>query len=248
MRLCFVPRQCLGGVGVGGGRGTLFGALQKQKQRKTTQHNNQKNRQCDVGQPKAVVAAERVNARVAGAQVTAHHARIEDMPPDWYSEFTLIVLGLDSLEARRWINSMACSLLGALVGGGGVRVWEGGRGAGGVWCQADERDFVRCFNHHKNTTERPQTQTKKQTEFDDEGDPDPSTIKPLIDGGTEGFKGHARCVWWRWLLLFDGLAVFFQQPLPNPSPQNVSHKPSPRRPPPPHTKPKTQHKTRNNQN
>lgn len=96
----------------------------------------------DVGKPKAVVAAERVNARVAGANVTPHYCRIEDMPPGFYSQFTLIILGLDSLEARRWMNGMACSLL----------------------------------------------------EYDDDGNPDMSTIKPMIDGGTEGFKGHTRVI------------------------------------------------------
>eukprot|EP00879_Flechtneria_rotunda_P023907 GHRR01025319.1.p1 GENE.GHRR01025319.1~~GHRR01025319.1.p1 ORF type:complete len:346 (+),score=71.39 GHRR01025319.1:248-1285(+) len=96
----------------------------------------------DVGKPKAVVAAERVNARVPGAIVTPHFGRIEDMSLDFYQQFTVIILGLDSLEARRYMNSIACSLL----------------------------------------------------EFDEEGNPDMSTIKPLVDGGTEGFKGHARVI------------------------------------------------------
>jgi ThiF family len=72
----------------------------------------------DVGKPKAVVAAERINARVAGVRVTPHHARIEDMPLDFYASFTLIILGLDSLEARRYMNSVACSLLGACTANG----------------------------------------------------------------------------------------------------------------------------------
>lgn len=70
------------------------------------------NRMQDVGKSKAVVAAERINSRVPGVKVTAHHGRIEDMPLDFYQEFTVIVLGLDSLEARRYMNSVACSLLG----------------------------------------------------------------------------------------------------------------------------------------
>lgn len=68
----------------------------------------------DVGKSKAVVAAERINTRVPGVKVTPHHARIEDMPLDFYQEFTVIILGLDSLEARRYMNSIACSLLGEL--------------------------------------------------------------------------------------------------------------------------------------
>lgn len=79
----------------------------------------------DVGKSKAEVAAERINARVAGVRVTPHHSRIEDKPPSWYQEFTLIILGLDSLEARRYMNSVVCSFLG----GGNVE-WGQGKNPG----------------------------------------------------------------------------------------------------------------------
>ena len=63
-------------------------------------------------------------------------------PLSRYASFHLIVLGLDSLEARRWMNAAAWSLLA----------------------------------------------------FNPDGSPDLATVKPLIDGGTEGFKGHARVI------------------------------------------------------
>ena len=94
----------------------------------------------DVGKPKATVAAERVMERVEGVVVTAHTCMIQEKPIDFYKQFHVIVLGLDSLEARRYMNMVACSFL----------------------------------------------------EYDEEGKPQVETIKPLVDGGTEGFKGHAR--------------------------------------------------------
>jgi len=34
---------------------------------------------------------------------------------DFYEQFHVLVLGLDSVEARRHMNSVACSFLGALL-------------------------------------------------------------------------------------------------------------------------------------
>mmetsp|Transcript_25356 Transcript_25356/g.83349 ORF Transcript_25356/g.83349 Transcript_25356/m.83349 type:complete len:436 (-) Transcript_25356:758-2065(-) len=99
-------------------------------------------RPADVGQPKATVAAQRVMQRVAGVTVTPHFGDICDKDPDWYREFHVIALGLDSLEARSYLNAVCCGFL----------------------------------------------------EYEEDGSVDMSTIKPMVDGGTEGFKGHARVI------------------------------------------------------
>jgi ubiquitin-activating enzyme E1 C len=66
----------------------------------------------DVGKSKAEVAAERVMQRVAGLTVTPHFCRIEDKPHEWYQDFHIIVLGLDSLEVRL----LMCELIAIAVG------------------------------------------------------------------------------------------------------------------------------------
>ncbi len=66
----------------------------------------------DVGKAKAKVAAEKVMQRVQGVTVTPHFCRIEEKPLDFYEQFHIIMLGLDSLEARRYMNQVACSFLG----------------------------------------------------------------------------------------------------------------------------------------
>ncbi|KAI9926434.1 hypothetical protein MW887_004199 [Aspergillus wentii] len=94
-------------------------------------------RQSDIGKPKAEVAAAFVERRVKGVKITPCVGKIQDKDEDYYMQFKIIVCGLDSIEARRWINS---TLIGML-------------------------------------------------------DPeDPESLKPLIDGGTEGFKGQARVI------------------------------------------------------
>jgi len=90
-------------------------------------------RQNDVGRYKAEVAAEFINKRIPGTNVIAHNCKIQDYDEDFYTKFHLIVCGLDSIVARRWINGLVMSLL-------------------------------------------------------------PEQVIPIIDGGTEGFKGNARVI------------------------------------------------------
>jgi len=101
-------------------------------------------RQSDIGKPKAEVAARFINNRVPGCNVTPHYKRIQDYDEDFYAGFQIIVCGLDSILARRWINGMLLSFLN----------------------------------------------------YDEDGsvDPEKSQIIPLVDGGTEGFKGNARVI------------------------------------------------------
>jgi NEDD8-activating enzyme E1 len=94
-------------------------------------------RQSDVGKSKAEVAAAFVERRVPGVKITPYNGKIQDKDEDYYMQFKLVICGLDSIEARRWINA-------TLV------------------------DMIDMEN--------------------------PESLKPLIDGGTEGFKGQARVI------------------------------------------------------
>ncbi|ORY93285.1 hypothetical protein BCR43DRAFT_507701 [Syncephalastrum racemosum] len=90
----------------------------------------------DVGQPKATVAAQFVMDRVPGVEVVPYYGKIQDKDDDYYNQFTMVICGLDSIEARRWINAKLIELV----------------------------------------------------------DDNPQSLKPMIDGGTEGFKGQSRVI------------------------------------------------------
>jgi len=62
-------------------------------------------REKDVGQSKALVAAAFVNKRVYGVQIKPHHGRIEEFGDEFYCKFHIVVSGLDSVPARRWLNT-----------------------------------------------------------------------------------------------------------------------------------------------
>lgn len=99
-------------------------------------------RHSDIGLSKAERAAAFINTRIPGCKVTSHFCKIQDKDGDFYRSFHLVICGLDSIVARRWINGMLLSLL----------------------------------------------------DYDDEGTLMQESLVPMIDGGTEGFKGNARVI------------------------------------------------------
>uniref|UniRef100_A0A182J5J4 NEDD8-activating enzyme E1 catalytic subunit n=1 Tax=Anopheles atroparvus TaxID=41427 RepID=A0A182J5J4_ANOAO len=99
-------------------------------------------RRTDIGKSKAQCAASFINGRVPGCVVTPHFCKIQDFDTSFYRQFHIIVCGLDSIVARRWINGMLISMV----------------------------------------------------EHEEDGSVDETSIIPLIDGGTEGFKGNARVI------------------------------------------------------
>lgn len=82
--------------------------------------------------------------------ITPHNCKIQDKDDDFYIQFTIIICGLDSIEARRWINSTLVGLV-------------------------------------------------------DEENPD--SLKPLIDGGTEGTKHILKMGTYSELIANQGLKV-----------------------------------------
>lgn len=64
-------------------------------------------RQENIGKPKAIIASDAVINRlcVKDLQIQPYFARIEDFDDEFYLQFTMVICGLDSIEARRWINS-----------------------------------------------------------------------------------------------------------------------------------------------
>jgi len=78
-------------------------------------------RKSDVGKSKAEVAAACIRSRIPSCQVIAHNCKIEDKSVDFYADFHLIICGLDSINARLWLNNTLVGMVklenGQPVGG-----------------------------------------------------------------------------------------------------------------------------------
>lgn len=48
---------------------------------------------------------------MTGVKITPHNCRIQDFDEDFYMQFQIIVCGLDSIEARRWINATLVNMV-----------------------------------------------------------------------------------------------------------------------------------------
>ena len=51
------------------------------------------------------MAAAFVEKRVKGVKITPYNGKIQDKDEDYYMQFKMVICGLDSIEARRWINA-----------------------------------------------------------------------------------------------------------------------------------------------
>ena len=97
----------------------------------------------DIGHSKSEVTAKFIMDRCPWMKVLPYFKKIQDLPVEFFSQFSCIIIGLDNIEARQYVNSLLCGLM----------------------------------------------------DIDEDGDPlDPNSIIPLVDGGTEGFKGQARVI------------------------------------------------------
>ena len=66
---------------------------------------------CEGRKSKAEVAASFVMQRVKGVTINPFCGKIQDKDEDYYMQFNIVVCGLDSIEARRWINATLVSMV-----------------------------------------------------------------------------------------------------------------------------------------
>ncbi|KAI3380566.1 hypothetical protein SNEBB_005904 [Seison nebaliae] len=65
----------------------------------------------DIGESKAVICAKKIHESFPKCQITPHFKQIEEFSREFYKKFDVVICGLDSVSARRWINSTLISLV-----------------------------------------------------------------------------------------------------------------------------------------
>jgi molybdopterin/thiamine biosynthesis adenylyltransferase len=63
---------------------------------------------------------------VKGVKITPHNCKIQEFDEDFYLQFQIVVCGLDSIEARRWINATLVNMVDPDVGDSLVPLIDGG--------------------------------------------------------------------------------------------------------------------------
>lgn len=147
-------------------------------------------REEDIGSPKAIVAARRVMQRCPGVNVTAVFGRIEEQRDDFYQQFDIIVMGLDSVPARRWMNNKVAELAEWRM----VPVVASSCSASSAAAAAAaEEQQQQGGGESASPSTTPTTSTSTAAT---------ATIMmmrivaatPLIDTGTEGLQGHVKVI------------------------------------------------------
>lgn len=77
----------------------------------------------DVGKAKAIVAGKRLREMNPDVQVLALNSAIQEVRHSIYEEADLIIDGLDTFEARRWLNSLCVHKNKVLIHGGMYGWW-----------------------------------------------------------------------------------------------------------------------------
>lgn len=76
----------------------------------------------DIGLSKAETAAKKIRKVFKKSRLVAIHGKIQDQPISFFNQFELVISGLDSIEARRYLNS----ILYQLAIGGNIIPWIDG--------------------------------------------------------------------------------------------------------------------------
>ena len=135
-------------------------------------------RQSDVGSSKAEVAAKFINTRCPWQKVTAHHG----------ASSTRVGLAHGrSVDNSRHALTLFYSVLFALLILVGKIQDKGADFYASFQCIISGLDNVEARRWLNATV-------CGNVQVDDDGDPDPETIVPIIDGGSEGFAGQARVI------------------------------------------------------
>ncbi|CAJ1015529.1 ThiF family, putative [Leishmania lindenbergi] len=131
----------------------------------------------DIGKAKSTAAAAAVQARCPGVSVTAIVGRLEDQPDDFYRDFDAVLLAVDSIQARRWMNRKVAAIATRVITPAPASASPPAARLTAVPCDVP------------GASPAPPPASVQRV-----GDYVIEDAKLIIDAGTEGFEGHCRIV------------------------------------------------------